>query len=397
MADRSVLLSSNYNAWPEVFNGQCFAFLNVVDGVEDAQMLVPPGAPYTAGRAVRPNFRYLFGELLHRSHSQLRRKFGQPAASNMQEVTVDRDHDLFMFMCQFPVELAAINRLKGWRERSRTAVAFILESWSHTHEAAKSELALLNQFDHVFVLNRECIPNLRKYVTVPISFLATATDCLMASPFPGNPDRSIDVFSMGRRSAVIHDKLVALSGQGDNGFMYVHDTSKGGTITNWYEHRLMSANMIKRSKYFIAFNHTVIDPSSESKNFQEQALATRYFEGAAGGSIVLGSRAGCREFDECFDWDDAVIDLPEDVADLGAFLADLDGQTDRIARARIAGVANCLRRHDWGHRWGQILDTLGLERPLALQDRLEMLASLADMAERSIEGGALARGQRAAG
>lgn len=393
---RSVLLSSNYNTWPEVFNGQCYAFLNVVAGVENAEVLAPPAAKYTAGRAVRPSFGYLFGELFYRSQSQLLRKLGKPGQSNMQPVKVDRDYDMFMFMCQFPVELTALGRIEDWRKRCGTAVAFILETWSHVHESTKTELALLNQFDHVFVLNRECIPNLRKYVTVPITFLSTATDSLLSTPFPENPERFVDVFSMGRRSVPIHEKLVALAGA-DNRFMYSHDTSKQGSITNWHEHRLMTANTIKRSKYFIAYNHSVVDPSSESKAFAEQALSTRYFEGAAGGSVVLGSAPGCQEFDEYFDWDDAVIDLPEDVADLRGFLNDLNAQTERMERARVNNAAQCLKRHDWAHRWAQILDTLGLERTAQLESRLDRMASIAEAAERSIGGGAGRRNQMAIG
>jgi hypothetical protein len=393
---RSVLLSSNYNAWPEVFNGQCYAFLNVVAGLENADVLAPPGAKYTAGRAVRPSFSYLFGELFYRSQSQLLRKLGKPGQSNMQPVKVDRDYDMFMFMCQFPVELTALGRIEDWRKRCGKAVAFILETWSHVHESTKTELALLNQFDHVFVLNRECIPNLRKYVTVPISFLSTATDSLLSTPFPENPERFVDVFSMGRRSVPIHEKLVALAGA-DNHFMYSHDTSKQGAITNWHEHRLMTANTIKRSKYFIAYNHAVVDPSSESKNFKEQALSTRYFEGTAGGSVVLGSAPGCQEFSEYFDWEDAVIDLPEDVADLRAFLNDLDAQTERMERARISNAAQCLKRHDWAHRWAQILDTLGLERTAKLESRLDKMASIAENAERAIGGAARQRSQMAIG
>lgn len=394
MAARSVLLSSNYNAWPEVFNGQCYAFLNVIASVENADVIAPQAAKYTAGRALRPTFDYLLGELLYRSRLQLFRKLGMPGKSNVQAVTVDRDYDVFMFMCQFPVELTALSSIHNWRQRCGKAVAFILETWSHIHESTKTELALLNQFDHVFVLNRECIPNLRKYVTVPISFMSTATDCLLSTPFPENPERFVDVFSMGRRSVPIHEKLLALAGR-DNNFMYSHDTSKQGSITNWHEHRLMTANTIKRSKYFIAYNHEVIDPSSESKNFKEQALSTRYFEGAAGGSIVLGSAPRCEEFGEYFDWEDAVIDLPEDLADIQGFLSDLNAQTERMTRARINNAAQCLKRHDWAHRWSQVLDTLGLERTANLESRLDRMASIAAAAEKSTDK-ATARGSQMA-
>jgi hypothetical protein len=68
-----------------------------------------------------------------------------------------------------------------------------------------------------------------------------------------------------------------------------------------------------------------------------------------------------------------------------------------MERLRITNAAECLKRHDWAHRWGQILDTLGLERTAALESRLDRMASLAEAGERSIKGGATSRGRAVVG
>lgn len=80
-AARSVLLSSNYEAWPEAFNGQAYAFLNVVRSLEHADVVCPPAAAYASGRGVNPSVSYLLNELSYRGVSALRRLRGQPAAS----------------------------------------------------------------------------------------------------------------------------------------------------------------------------------------------------------------------------------------------------------------------------------------------------------------------------
>ncbi|SEM16796.1 Glycosyl transferases group 1 [Pseudoxanthomonas sp. GM95] len=379
MADRSVLLSSNYNAWPEPFNGQAYAFLNVIDQVEDADIVTPMASPHTDGRGVNPAVGYLWKELRHRLTSQAWRRFGQPGLSNAQPVHIARDYDVFLFVCQFPLELTALQRMHGWRQRSEKAYAYMLEGWPERFPAQAQELRLLDQFDHVFVLNAESIPALRKYTSTPISFLPSACDTLLACPYPANPQRSIDVLSLGRRMPELHTKLAALAAQ-DGNFFYVHDVLKAGAVTDWAEHRGQSAAMIKRAKYFVAYDFTV-DTTGIFKGVRKNALATRYFEGTAGGSIVLGSRQQCVEFAEHFDWEDAVIEMPPNTPDVGAFLADLSNQRERLELARATNVSQALRRHDWAHRWAQLLDMVGLPRSPRLQQRIDRLTNMANMVE----------------
>ena len=35
-------------------------------------------------------------------------------------------------------------------------------------------------------------------------------------------------------------------------FIYIYDTIRGGTVSDWHEHRMLPASMMKNSKYFIA-------------------------------------------------------------------------------------------------------------------------------------------------
>lgn len=380
MSERSVLVASNYNAWPEAFNGQAYAFLEVIRSVEGADVLAPDALPYTAGRSIRPSFSYLGGELLFRSLSQVRRSLGLTRYAPIQRQPVERDYDLFFFMCQFPIDLASLDRFPGWRQRSTKAVAFILEPWSHLLHTARAELRLLNKFDHVFVFNPGSIRHLAEYAKTPCSYLASATDCLLATPFPDPPVRSIDVYSMGRRSPETHAQLVKLA-RASNAFFYVYDSSRHGATVDWADNRFMTASLIKRTKFFIAYDHTVVDRGGINKNFQERSLSTRYFEGAAGGAVMLGSAPDCPEFAQYFDWDDAVIEIPVKPEDIGSILTRLNSEPERLERVSKTNAIQSLRRHDWAHRWDEILKTCGLPRSRLLQERLDRLESIASGAE----------------
>lgn len=159
-------------------------------------------------------------------------------------------------------------------------MVYLLETWPELLESQKAELKLLDQFDHVFVLNASCVDALRSYTSTPVSFLASACDTLLATPQPRPPQRCIDVVSIGRRMPQVHAQLLAHA-QANPDFFYLHDAARwrGAGLA---AHRLQSAAMIKRAKFFMAHDF-VVDTQGFFKGVKKQALATRYFEGAAGG------------------------------------------------------------------------------------------------------------------
>ena len=80
MNNRSVLLASNDNVWREPSDGQSQSFLNVIAGVENADVLAPKGAGYLSGFRVRPSVRYLAAKFSHRVASQMSRRWQQMLA-----------------------------------------------------------------------------------------------------------------------------------------------------------------------------------------------------------------------------------------------------------------------------------------------------------------------------
>jgi hypothetical protein len=101
--------------------------------------------------------------------------------------------------------------------------------------------------------------------------------------------------------------------------------------------------------------------------------------------VLLGSAPRTAEWEICFDWPDAVIDIPYDAGDLREIVDDLDAQPERLARARTDNVVAALRRHDWVYRWAQVLDAVGLPHTTGMAERMELLDDLAAMAEEDCE------------
>jgi hypothetical protein len=164
----------------------------------------------------------------------------------------------------------------------------------------------------------------------------------------------------------------------ENKIFYVYDTMAGSQVINPAEHRLLFANMAKRSRYFIV-NPGLVD-ITEDRGRQIE-FGNRFFEGAASGVIMIGETPENEKYSEVFDWADAVIHLPFGSKNIDTIINELDMQPDRQQRIRKNNVVQSLMRHDWVYRWESILKIAGLESTPELLKRKKRLKDLANMVE----------------
>jgi hypothetical protein len=197
-------------------------------------------------------------------------------------------------------------------------------------------------------------------------------------PYPNPPLRSIDVYSMGRKSSITHQALLKMAEQGQ--IFYIYDTSECMKTLLPRDHRILVANIAKRSRYFVA-NIAKINWQCETHGQVE--VGFRFFEGAAAGTVMFGEPPENEAFRENFDWPDAVIKVPFNAPNIADILAELDAQPERMERARRNNVIQSLLRHDWAYRWRAILNMVGLEPKPALLAREERLKKLAGEVEKS--------------
>jgi hypothetical protein len=359
-------IASNYNGQKMLYNALPFEFTNIIARLERGQLLAPE-------RVARP----VPLDLTAAAWSKVSHSLGLGRSTQLKPVAVEEDCDLFFYVCMNASHLADLKAIRGWRKRSRKAAAFLFETWSSHVHYNRAELRLLDEFDHVFLFNKASIPNVQKYTSAPCSFLPAGTDALLATPFSSNPLRSIDVYSMGRRSEPAHGQLLEMAQHGE--IFYVFDVGSGLQVKDFWQARFLTLNYIKRSRYFIAYDLKVGPKASESAG--EEALPARLFEGAAGGAVMLGTKPKCPEFDELFDWPDALIEISATPDDMRRILADLDRDPERLAVASFRNAYESLRRHDWSYRWQDILEKLGFEPTDGVRSRIAKLNALADSAE----------------
>lgn len=359
-----------------------YEFEDVICEVDSVELVrpTPPAISYSA-------------QVRHGLYNQARRRMRRRVRHPIDAVAITGSYDLFFMIAYFGPDLAYLERLRGWRERCRKAVCFLAEVWSPELASKVEYLEILAQFDHVLVMSEPVSRPLSKLIGRPVEFMPHATDALRFCPYPSPPPRVIDLYALGRRAPVTHG--AALEWAERTGAFYVFDTTDvttGAAVFDHREHRAHIASYVKRSKYFLAYS---LNPARLDRTGGDEAISTRYFEGAAGGAVMVGTTPKCAEWDQNFDWPDAVIEIPYDTSDIGEILAELDGDPERLEEARRNNVMNSLRRHDWVHRWEQVLRAGGLDPLPALDERLarleEQAADVSRLAVGAVPSGAMGR------
>jgi hypothetical protein len=296
------------------------------------------------------------------------------------KVSADKEYDLFFVICHSAGDLRYIPLIRNLHEKCRRSVCLIEELWPSAIKDSYRSLEILRDFDCVFSNLNSSVDLIREATGRPCYFIPTAVDGVRFCAYPSNPPRSIDVFSMGRRSPNFHRALLEHAAESD--FFYFYDTMSNFAVDDPKEHRLMLANLIQRSRYFLTYPAKFNCPD-ETGGFQE--LGPRFFEGAAGGAVLLGMPPDCDAYRACFDWPNAVVLVAENSAQICDVISDLQGRPQTVARIRAENRVHSLRRHDWVYRWELILETVGLSPSFEMIKRKQHLQTLARLVDWDIE------------
>jgi Glycosyl transferases group 1 len=356
-----ILLFSQRNIYePRVWRGAFHEFEELVQQIDSVDLLAPePRGWYKNGK---------------RLSMRLGRRFRSPLNPGVTVTRLAKNYDMFFAVCERPSELLNLTSLKGW-DRCKTSFCLLPEFYVKDMPELKSCLEVLKRFDHVLFMFNTNEP-FQRVIQGRGRFLPSGIDSLQFCPFPEPPARSIDVFSIGRRSPRTHEALLRMARQ--DGIFYVHDTIDSLCPFNLQEHRFLLANMAKRARYFIV-NPGKIDRPDETGGQSE--FGYRYFEGAAPGTIMIGERPKNPEFDKIFHWSDAVIHLPFGSDEIADVIKDLDRQPERQMRIRQKNMVECLLHHDWVYRWETILEQAGMAAMPELEQRKQRLRELAALVE----------------
>ena len=352
-----VLLFSMRNLTRHVSRSGGYEFEDVICDCDDVDMLAPV--------AYRP-----------RGKNRITRRIGailwEMGWPLKREIRVAKEYDLFFAFCLNPHDLRHLKHLKGLHDQCRRSVCVIGELWPSRMAECSAELKALRNFDQIFSNLHSSVDLIANATGRPCHFLPLGIDALRFGPLPDNPARTIDVYSIGRRAEDEHRALLACAERGK--MLYVYDTVADFDVMDTREHRVLLANLIKRSRYLIT-HPAKFDRLDETQGIHE--MGSRFFEGAAGGAVMIGRSPHSAAYDSCFDWPDAVIPTGGGGRRIAELVGELQTQPQRVIQIRQNNIVHSLRRHDWAYRWRKILDSVGLPTTTRLVEREKCLNHVA--------------------
>ncbi len=297
----------------------------------------------------------------------------------LQPVTIEKDYDLFVYVCMNPADLIYLSAVKGW-ERCRRKICFMVEFYAGWLKEYAFHLSLLEDFDHVALCFSGSVDAGQAGSGVPCHHVPLGADVFRFSPFPNPPDRCVDVYSMGRRAEAMHLSLLEMAARRE--LFYVYDTLPGLLVrpTDHRQHRDLVANFAKRSRCFIAYPAKV-GAGDETRGQSE--VGARFFEGAASGAVLIGQAPTAPAFARDFDWPDAVIGVDSSNEGVQAVLECFRTDPERMRLLGKKNASEAIRRFDWAYRWKELLRIVGMEPTPRLSQREVELARLAALADSS--------------
>jgi hypothetical protein len=354
-----VLIFSLRNIFGKALNrSPHYEFEDIICEIDSAELLAPVVDPSSRRASLATRLAY---------HAPVALNPGIPA------ISAKGRYDILFTICGFPQDLIMFDAVSNLRNICGTSVCLLDELWVKDMVKHRHFLGILAKFDVVMQYHSQTVKPLSELIGRKCIYMPPAVDTILFCPYPNPPERVVDVYSIGRRSNVTHQRLLEMARE--RGLFYLYDTIGGSQAINPWEHRALFANVAKRSRYFLVNPGKIDEPDQTGRQIE---FGYRYCDGAASGAIMLGEIPDNEVFPKLFDWPDAVIRLPYDSSEIDLVIRDLDGDPKRQDRIRRTGVAQALLRHDWVYRWEAILDAVGLEPMQGALTRKDCLRKLAE-------------------
>jgi hypothetical protein len=362
-ASPRILMVSQRNIAPsEVWRSPHYEFEDLVRQFDAVELAAP-----------KPKRRF---RSANKRSRELARRCPRGLYPGIPKTRVTGRYDMLFVFCSYPWDLVALNLSRDWKGHFGTSVCMIDEIWVKQISQEKAYLDLLSEFDHVVLYYSQSVKAVGEATGVKTHFVPPGVDAIKFCPYPRPPARTVDVFSIGRRSPATHGKLLELART--RGLYYVYDTFSGNRVYSAAEHRRLLAETAKRSRYYIV-NPGLVD--CPEKRGDQIEIGNRYFEGAAAGCLMLGEVPGNAAYPDLFGWPDAVLHLPFGSDRIEPILDEMEGQPEREAKVRKNNIVHSLLKHDWVYRWGSVLEIAGLDPTPGMAKRKERLEELAGLAE----------------
>lgn len=282
--------------------------------------------------------------------------------------------------------LNLLDVIKNWRQQYDLVFAYVLDCWM-----LEAYPKFVNQLDQIFIPFPELQPSLQENLGCPVSVIPYAANNLWYSS--ASIPRSIDVVSYGRVANNYHQGLF-------NNFdanypdLFYYEFGVGASVKDerfpkldWgrnrfdYQNRMSLPRLLRRSKIALAFHNLYTKSVNEGNKHvinraEHSFLTLRWFESSGAGCAMVGKHPSSSLSEKYMGWDDAFIELPDDVDEGISMIHSLLEDKYRLSSINQRNFLENLALNDWCYRFKTMLDILELPVPESLTENLKLLDQL---------------------
>lgn len=277
-----------------------------------------------------------------------------PGNRAFASVTTPRDeYDLCFFVAMEPSWITSLRYIEGLREKCKRVVVYVFDAWlenSHWLRRNRREWRLC---DLVYVSFPWAVDTYSRHLGCRVEYLAQAASAGRFHPF--RRERPIHVLSVGRRHAQAHAVILEVAQKHD--LFYHYSEAVAPRPIDPIESQQLLARLCQSAKSQACWP---VELTNHGRPSEGSPITVRWFEAAACGSIVFGSRPRAPDFDEIFPYERFVLELNPSRPDEfeRKVLSALEDETDWDARQHLARYVRS--RHSWEARCDAILNDVRL-------------------------------------
>ncbi len=300
--------------------------------------------------------------LLHRSKNRLLKSW----FTLDQLPNLGKGPNVLLILGITPHFLLSMYSLKGWLKQFDVRIGYVLDGFL----VSNLDHRVVPDLDYLFVMTSELTQEIQKVHGINTHFLPLAIDTSNAKL--NQSPRWIDILGYGRNHDRLHKQLIQLAHQPDGPF-YFYSTFAHSELLNCHEHMLLQAKLLSHAKLNLCFE------ASNVPRFQGHSpLLYRWFESWLWGCNPVGKKPFGQGVAELMDWENSVIELPNDPADWLLFLQETLADQETLAANAQRNYRACLLQHDWCYRFQTLFNVVGLPTPESLQEYINALQSKAN-------------------
>jgi hypothetical protein len=288
-------------------------------------------------------------------HGHRARLGGVRSGSLSQAVSLPGDDYDLCFLAIFdPEEIRSLTVMKHVRARCRNIFVYVFDPWPSKVGTLKRYRRLWNMCDRVFVSFPWAAELYARHIRCPVEYLPQAINEQRFHPF--RDERPIHVLSVGRRLESVHRHMLDIAERRD--LWYQFSEAEAARSLDLRDSQFLLGQLSQSARAQVCWPVEVTGAERVRPGFSRGSpspITVRWFEAAACGSVVLGSRPEASEFGTLFPYEEFVREIPtgprQDVERI--VLEALEDEVDWKKRRALADHVRT--HHTWRRRCEDIL------------------------------------------